>query len=212
MKLLLADDHPIYLEGLANLLTSYDYTILDCVSDGKQAVTRALELTPDVVLMDANMPGIDGIRATKIIKQKKPEIKIIILTGFDDDELLFQAVEAGASGFLMKNLDGNDLNRSLQDLKKGKPPFSPGKGKDILKEFSRLQNQEHQQIQPVVSKRHRAILQLLDEGLTYKEIGDRLCISEYTVKYHIRNIKDLYQLKNQAQMISFFRSLVENTQ
>ena len=208
MTVLIADDHPIYLEGLANLLQTYSYRVIASAGNGIEAVEKALSLKPDVILMDAQMPETNGIEATKIIKEKAPEIKILILTSVDDDELLFSAIRAGASGFLIKNLDGDELNRSLQELKAGKNPFSPGLQDSLLKEFSRVKNgSEKKQGTALVSKRHFDILEHISNGLTYKEIGDIMHISERTVKYHIRKIKDSYNLKNQIQMVKFYNDI-----
>ena len=162
MTVLIADDHPIYIEGLSNLLKSYDFTVVGCAMDGKEAVKQAILLQPDVILMDANMPEMNGIEATKKIKESLPEIKIIILTGIEDDTLLFDSIQAGASGFLLKKLNGGELNQSLRDLQAGKNPFSQGVEDSLLKEFRRV----HPQPSVVLMGRQIEILKRLSMGLT----------------------------------------------
>lgn len=208
MKLLIADDHPIYIEGLVNLLKSYDYEILDCAQNGREAVDKALKLRPDAILMDANMPELDGIEATLEIKKAAPDLKIIILTGLDDEETLFRAVNAGASGFLVKNLDGDELHKSLQDLKSEKNPFSPGLQQTILNKFRNDEAKTVKESRLFISKRHLDILKHVANGLTYKEIGDILFISERTVKYHVKNIKETYNISTHSQLIDFYKSLI----
>ncbi|MDC7127382.1 MAG: response regulator transcription factor [Spirochaetales bacterium] len=208
MKLLLADDHPIYIEGLVNLLKSYDYEIAACVSNGREAVEQALKLKPDAILMDANMPELNGIDATIEIKKADPTLKVIILTGLDDEQTLFNAVNAGASGFLLKNLDGDELNRSLQDLKSEKNPFSPGLQQTILNKFREDEVKTEKNNSCSINKRHLDILKHVAEGLTYKEIGDILFISERTVKYHVKKIKENYNITSHSQLIELYKRFI----
>jgi DNA-binding NarL/FixJ family response regulator len=154
--------------------------------------------------MDANMPGVDGIEATKRIRKENPEIKILILTGIEDDSLLFEAVKAGASGFLLKKLDGDSLYKNLQDLQNGKNPFSPGLGDLLLKKISHIEKEAKESVS--LSGRQLRILEYLNDGLTYKEIGKKLFVSEQPVKYHIAKIKHFTGSKTRLQLLEFYRT------
>ncbi|MCI1208858.1 MAG: response regulator transcription factor [Treponema sp.] len=204
MNILIADDHPIYVEGLVNLLQSYDFTVVGTAADGKAAVEQVQRLQPDIVLMDANMPGMNGIEATKRIRKENPETKVIILTGIEDDSLLFDAVKAGASGFLLKKLDGDSLYKSLLELQAGKNPFSPGMGDLLLGKISSIEKEPR--IAVPLSARQLRILEYLDSDMTYKEIGKKLFISEQTVKYHIAKMKQNTCSKSKLQLLEFYRA------
>ena len=204
MTVIIADDHPIYTEGLSNLLKSYGHDVLACAENGEEAVELALKMKPDVVLMDVNMPVMNGVEAAKIITAGDPEIKVLVLTGLDDQDVLLKAVRAGASGFLLKNLNGDELEQRLRELESGNKIFSPESVNSIVDEFRRISGKE--QKTTAFSPRQLEILEKLSIGLTYKEIGDKLFLSERTIKYHIKRIKDNCGLNSQAQLIEFYKS------
>ncbi|HDQ14913.1 MAG TPA: response regulator transcription factor [Sediminispirochaeta sp.] len=209
MRILIADDHPIYAEGLRNLLLSYDYSVDGIVRTGAEAIREALRRRPDVVLMDLNMPEMDGIGATKKIVEQLPETRVIVLTGIEEEESLFRALQAGASGYLLKNLDAEELKRNLEDLASGRTPFSPGLEETLLREFQRGRNAGSGGVptgEEPLTERQKSILARLAAGRTYKEIGAQLYISERTVKYHIKQIKETLDLDTQAQLISYYHS------
>ena len=205
MRIMIADDHPLYVEALENLLRT-DFEIISKVSDGGSAVAEAREKKPDVILMDINMPVLNGIEATKQIKAEVPEVKIIILTSFEEKENLFRAVKAGAAGYLLKNLDGNEIIEGLFELGRGKNPFAPGMGEYLLQEFQRSYVVEGavglKDLEGKLSDRQIEVLELVAQGFTYREVGKRLFISERTVKYHMENIKENLKLKTQEQVIA----------
>ena len=206
MTVLVADDHPIYIEGLVNLLRSYDFDVVGSATDGKEAVQLAYEKKPDVVLMDANMPGMDGIEATREIRKTLTQTKVVILTGIEDDALLSKAMQAGASGFLLKRLDGESLHKNLLELQAGNNPFSPGLD-DILhksNEESLLQKNELEC--SYFTDRELHILQLLSKGKTYKEIGTEIHLSEAAVKYNVKKIKEQCGAQTQADLLAFYRN------
>ena len=206
MTILVADDHPIYIEGLVNLLRSFDFTVVGSAQNGLEAISLANELKPDIVLMDANMPEMDGIEATKQIRQKNPQIKVVILTGIEDDALLLRALDAGAMGFLLKRLDGESLQKNLLDLQSGKNPFSPGIEDLLRKKVANQNAEEIQKNKPTLfTERDETILRLLSRGRTYKEIGGEIHLSEPAVKYHIKNIKEKCNVKTQAELVELYR-------
>src|SRR5690554_1406853 len=143
MRILIADDHPLFAEGLKNLLSANDFEIVDIVEDGERVGEVALEKKPDIILMDIEMPVINGIDATRRIKEQLPEINIIILTSFEEEDSLIKAVKAGASGYLLKSLDGEELIASLTEFKQGKNPFSPGLEGLLLNEIRKTGNNNH---------------------------------------------------------------------
>jgi|SRR5690554_1149463 len=214
MRILIADDHPLFAEGLRNLLSANDFEIVDIVKDGERAVKIALEEKPEVILMDIKMPVINGIEATRRIKGQLPEVNIIILTSFEEEDSLIKAIKAGASGYLLKSLDGEELIAGLKEFKRGKKPFSPGLEGLLLDEIRRLGNKngdkgygsdKGKDKEQTLSERQMEVIKLLAEGLTYQEIGKRLFISERTIKYHIEQIKERLGLKTQAQIIAYVR-------
>lgn len=206
MTILVADDHPIYIEGLVNLLRSYDFTVVGSAQNGKDAVKLAVENKPDIVLMDANMPGMDGIEATKKIRAQIPDTKVVILTGIEDDALLLKAIEAGAAGFLLKRLDGDSLTRNLRELQAGRNPFSPDLEDVLRKKIAGRESEMSSSLKrPIFGEREMTILSLLSRGMTYKEIGVQIHLSEPAVKYHIKNIKEQCGVQSQTQLIEFYR-------
>ena len=204
MRIVIADDHPLYVEGLENLLRN-DFEIVSTVTDGSQAIRAAREKMPDVILMDINMPVLNGIEATRQISAEMPEIKIIILTSFEEEESLFRAIQAGAAGYLLKNLDGEDIIAGLMELSKGKNPFSPGLEERILREFQRSYRPRGEgafHLADKLTDRQLEIIELLIQGLTYREIGEAIFISERTVKYHVSKIKEVLEVNTHEQIIA----------
>ena len=203
MRIMIADDHPLYAEGLKNLLED-DFDIVSVVSTGHEAVEEARRSKPDVILMDVNMPGLDGIAATRQIVAEQPNIKILMLTSFAETDTLFRAIRAGAVGYLLKNLEDTEIISGLWELQKGKNPFSPGLENQILEQF-RLQGSPRllQQELSLLNERQIEVLDLVAQGLEYAEVGKRLYISERTVKYHMARIKEILGLSNHAQIVAW---------
>ncbi len=215
LRILLVDDHNLFLEGLSNLLTSEGLQVLGTAHDGFEALNQARRLHPDVILMDIHMPNCDGVSATRLIKAELPEIKIVMLTMSEDELDLFEAVRSGASGYLLKSLDADDFFDYLQDLQEGHPPFSPGLAEKILKVFAEQPTRPVSQALPVnpdegdihcahlLTPRQLQILTLVARGHTYREVADTLSIAERTVKYHMGEILDCLHLENRAQVIAY---------
>jgi len=217
MKILIVDDHELIAEGLAQLLTARGYQVVGSAADGQEGVEKALKLEPDLVLMDIRMPRLDGLAATRLIKAQRPEIKIVMLTTSVEDADLFEAVKSGASGYLLKSTRGAVFIEALQGLEEGIPPFSPGLATLLLREFTRLSEQgsaesgESQKLEenPLsaapaqLSERQAEVLRLVAAGLTYKEVGAKLSISQETVRYHLREIMGLLHLENRSQVIAY---------
>ena len=215
LKVMLVDDHNLFLEGLHNLLTSEGIQVVGTAHDGFEALNAARRLHPNVVLMDIHMPNCDGVSATRLIKAEMPEIKIVMLTMSEDEEDLFEAVRGGASGYLLKSLEADAFFRYLEDLHEGHPPFSPGLAEKILKAFAEQPTRPVRQVLPVdqvegdarcaqqLTPRQMQILTLVAQGHTYREVAVTLSISERTVKYHMGEILNCLHMENRAQVIAY---------
>lgn len=216
-RVLLVDDHRLFLEGLDNLLRSEGICVVGTAHDGYEALTKARKLKPDVILMDIHMPDCDGVAATRLIKAEMPDVKIVILTMSEDEGDLFEAVKSGASGYLLKSLDAEEFLGYLNDLEKGHTPFSPGLAEKILKAFStqdtKPTSEALKQSSPDTSPqsacndkltpRQVQVLTLVAKGQTYREVAATLKISERTVKYHVGEILNCLHLENRAQVIAY---------
>jgi DNA-binding NarL/FixJ family response regulator len=208
MKILLVDDHILFLEGLQSLLKAGKYSVAGVANDGLKALELARHLHPDVILMDIRMPKLDGLIATRLIKTEMPEIQIVILTSSIEDTDLFEAIRSGASGYLLKNLQPNELFDYLEGLTRGEAPLSREISALLLREFSRqadaLDKVEAASLPTTnLTARQQEILDLAAKGKTYKEIAAILVVSEHTVKYHMREILDRLHLKNREQVVAY---------
>jgi DNA-binding NarL/FixJ family response regulator len=209
MKILLVDDHALFLEGLQNLLTARGLAVVGTARDGLEALAQARALRPDVILMDIRMPRCDGLAATRLIKAEMPEVKIVMLTMSEQDDDLFEAIKSGASGYLLKNLDAQEFFELLPGLAQGEAPLSRGLAAKILQEFAR--QTDRAAAPPTVGEgemegltsRQMQVLSLVAQGLTYKQVGDALGLTERTVKYHMGEILGRLHLQNRAQVIAF---------
>ncbi len=211
MKVLLADDHPLFLDGLRNLLTAHGIEVLGTARNGREALEAARTLHPEVILMDVHMPQLDGLAALRLIKAELPEIRIVMLTMVVEDEVLFEAIRSGASGYLLKTQDTDEFFMLLQHVARGEVALSPGLAARILAEFGRQANAApslDDKAQPVtLTVREVEVLQLVGQGLTYKEVGARLCLSERTIKYHMGEIVGRLHLKNRAEAVEHARRI-----
>ncbi len=208
IKILLVDDHPLFLEGIRNLLAARGFQVVGTAGDGLEARSKAQALHPDLILMDVQMPRCDGLAATRLIKAEMPDVKIVMLSVSEDDADLFEALKSGACGYLLKNLDARMFFDLLSQVMQGEAALGPGMTVKVLTEFARQAGQpaatsQERQAAPVLSSRQMEVLTLAARGLTYREVGEVLCLSERTVKYHIGEILKRLHLKNRAQLIAY---------
>jgi len=206
IRVLLADDHTLFRRGLASLIAPLeDIEVVGEAGDGREALKKARELMPDLILMDIHMPGCDGLEATRRIQEEMPYVKIVMLTISDDDKDLFEAIKSGAQGYLLKDLSPEELFESLRGVYRGEAPISGLTAARILEEFARLAQKETWVARPgeSLSPREREVLQLVVQGATNKEIASRLFITENTVKNHLRNILAKLHLRNRAQVAAY---------
>ena len=192
-RILLADDHDLFREGLASLLNAQpDLQVAGQAMDGLEALALARDLRPDLIVMDIQMPVCDGLEATRLILNEWAEARILILTVHDEDEKLFEAIKAGASGYILKNTNSADFLSYLREALSGGAPLPPQLAQRLLQEFARLANKSESAPAPTglspLTPREHDILDHLAAGLTDKEIAAQLSLSLHTVKTHVRNI------------------------
>jgi DNA-binding NarL/FixJ family response regulator len=209
VNVLLVDDHPLFLDGLRNLLTGRGVHVVGMARDGREAVDKARSLHPDVILMDIHMPGCDGLAATRLIKAESPDVKIVMLTMSSEDEDLFEAIRSGACGYLLKTLDTEQFFARLIEVGQGEVSLSPGLAARILQHFGQQAStapapEDRPQGEPLTS-REVEVLTLVAQGLTYKEVGEKLGLSERTIKYHMGEMVARLQVENRAQVIEYAR-------
>jgi len=209
---LLVDDHPLFLDGLKNLLTLRGIEVVGTARDGMEALEKARTLHPEIILMDIQMPNLDGLAATRLIKAELPDVKIVMLTMSAQDEDLFEAIKCGACGYLLKTEDTDEFFSSLIGLTRGEVPLSPGLAGRVLEEFAQ-QGMKSESIKSAETKteelsaRQIQVLTLVAQGLTYKEVGAKLCLAERTIKYHIGEIIERLHLENRSQAIQYARGM-----
>ena len=202
LRVLLVDDHALFRKGIASLLSGrQDFTVVGEAEDGVEAVTIARQTLPDIMLMDVNMPNRDGLETTKIIKREIPHIQIVMLTVSDDDDNLFEAIKNGAKGYLLKDLEPQQLYKMLDGIRQGEAALSGAMASKILQEFRQPEPDQAQSSGGVdeLTPREVEVLEEVVTGATNKEIAERLHITENTVKIHLRNILEKLQVQNRIQ-------------
>jgi len=205
IRVLLADDHTLFRKGLANLLeTEEGFELVGEAQDGAEAVDKARQFEPDVVLMDISMPKMDGIAATREIRRHVPSAKVVMLTVMEEDNKLFDAIKGGAHGYLIKNVSPVSLFETLRGVVHGEAALSRLTAAKIISEFAQQAHEGPKvSVEERLGAREREVLQLLSQGLTNKEIGNELNIAENTVKNHIRSILEKLHLANRVQAATY---------
>lgn len=204
MRLLLVDDQAMFREGLRLILSQQpDFTVAGEAGDGLAAIAAIPAAQPDVILMDLRMPGLGGVEATRRIKEQWPAIKVIVLTTFDDDQEIFAGVRAGASGYLLKDSSSEKLCEAIRLAHKGETWLQPSVAAKLVAEFNRLSANTAGAAGAILaeplSAREREVLRCLAEGLSNKEIGNRLSIAEGTVKNHMSAVLGKLQVLDRTQ-------------
>lgn len=212
LRILLADDSPIFLQGMQNLLVTYGFDVIGTAENGLEAANRARELKPDIILMDINMPHYNGLQATRTIKQEMPDIPIVMLTMSEDNTDLFEAIKSGAAGYLLKDMDAEEMFDMLQGAAKGEVVIQPSLAMKVLQEFASQTDEDeaYQEAEMVVSQRPQGledhefeVLKLVSRGLTYRQTGEQLGYSERTIKRYMGDIMKRLHLRSRAEVISY---------
>lgn len=208
MRVLLVDDHALFRAGIASLLASRGTVeVVGEAQDGQEALEAARKLEPDIVLMDVHMPRLDGIQATRMITSELPRVKVVMLTVSDQDKDLFEAVKSGAHGYLLKNLEPEELFDYLAGISRGEAPISRTMAAKILNEFAaqagKARTPEAAEPGEVLTPREREVLKLVASGATNREIARALTLTENTVKNHLRNILEKLHLENRTQAAAY---------
>lgn len=197
IRIMLVDDHAVVRSGLSAFLSVHpDLELVGEAENGEQAVVRAGLLKPDVILMDLMMPVMDGVAATEAIKKQHPDIQILALTSFQEDELVQNALKAGAVGYLMKNISARELAAAIRSAKSGRMTLAPEAAQALVRTSQQAQETE------ALTERERDVLKLMVDGLNNAEIAERLVVSLSTVKYHISNILMKLDVDNRVAAVS----------
>lgn len=202
IRLLVADDHPGFRAGLRSLLATVDDVVLvGEAATGTDAVARAAELQPDVVLMDLNMPGLDGISATRAVVDTSPHIAVLVLTMVDDDAAVFDALRAGARGYVLKGSNRAELARAIRAVASGEAIFGPDVARRLMAFFAMPRSALLAPAFPELTEREREILELIARGTSNQQITDRLGLSPKTVRNHVSNIFSKLQVRDRSEAI-----------
>lgn len=209
IKVLIADDHALIREGITKVL-SLDpaISVVGEAADGEEVVEKARELKPDVILMDLNMPRLSGVEATKQLRSELPGAKIVALTVHDDDQRIFQVINAGVSGYMLKDVDPDSLLKTIKAVHAGESVIHPAVTARLLGEFHRLSEQAQvvevrDSVAELLTHRELEILKQIARGKSNRDIATHLCISEKTVKNHISNIFRKLQVDDRTQAALF---------
>lgn len=201
IRVLIVDDHEIVREGLQTLLAEEsDFEVVGTAGDGFSAVTLAESTKPDVVVMDLVMPGLDGIEATRRIQQNNPGTRVLVLTTFADDQRVREAIQAGATGYLLKDVLKADLLRALRDAAAGRPSLHPEVQQHLMREIMGRSTSPQEQAPHVhLTERELSILRLIAEGRSNKEIAAALYLTEGTIKGYVSTIFDKLGVEDRTQ-------------
>jgi two-component system, NarL family, response regulator LiaR len=200
IRVMIVDDHTVVRSGLgAFLMTCDDLALVGEAKNGEQAVRLCDQAQPDVVLMDLIMTGMDGPTATRLIREKHPNIQVIALTSYKDKELVHAAIQAGAIGYLLKDVSAEELARAIRSAYAGKPTLAPEAAEALI------QSTRGQGMKPGddLTEREREVLKLMADGLNNQQIADRLVLSVYTVKSHVSNILSKLNVSTRTEAVSF---------
>ena len=204
IRVLLADDHTIVRKGLRALLEDEaDIEVIGEAEDGREAIRMVQQLLPDVVLMDLSMPGLSGLEATRQIKKRFPEVKVLILTRHANEEYVFQILRAGASGYVVKKAAPTELVLAIQSVYRGDSFLSPAISRPVIEEYIRKAEAMVENSYDRLTDREREVLQLIAEGHSSREIAELLHITERTVRTHRGHVMDKLDIHNIAELAQY---------
>lgn len=199
IRILIVDDHTMVRDGLNTMLSrQQDFSVVGEATNGREAAEMARDLDPEVILMDLRMPEMSGVEAMRVIGAENPEIKTIVLTTFDTDEYIFDAIEAGAKGYLLKDTSREELFSAVRAVRRGESQIEPGVAAKLLSRFQELSRQGPD----TLSEREVEVLQLIARGSANKQIAQQLLISESTVKTHVANIFQKLNVNQRTEAVT----------
>lgn len=211
IKILIEDDQELIRESLKIILsTNNEFEVIDTVGSGKEVVESIRRHIPDIILMDVRMPDMDGVQCTKFVKEVYPEIKVIVLTTFDDDEYIFSALKYGASGYLLKGVSLDELTSAIKTVLQGGAIFNPNVASKVTKIFSEMAKNNivaeriHDEDLPNLSDTEWKIIQQVSQGLSNKEIAEILKFTEGTIRNYLSVILDKLQLRDRTQLAIWY--------
>jgi len=205
-KILIADDHAIFREGLRELIGHWDdFQVIGEAGNGRDALHLCRKYPPDIILMDVNMPEMGGVEATRRIRSEFPAVRVVMLTMSVDENDLFEAIKAGAQGYVLKDVHARQLHNSLRGVMQGDTPLSGPVAAKILAEFRQMKPPEHESLSSeeqleALTEREISILQYVVDGLTNAEIGEKLFLSEQTIKKFLSSIMQKLHVNNRVQI------------
>jgi DNA-binding NarL/FixJ family response regulator len=202
MRVVVADDHSLFRDGITSLLEAAGYEVVKQVGDGFEALEAVRLLHPDLILLDINMPNKNGLETVVDIKKEFPNVLVVMLTVSDDDEDLFQAIKAGANGYLLKDLNSEEFLSMLQGLENGEAALNRKMVTRVMDGFQKLAQTDSENSEGL-TQREIEVLNLMVDGLANKQIAKKLFISENTVKYHIRNILQKLGVQNRTEAVGY---------
>ena len=207
MRVLVADDHPMWREAVARDLEEAGYAVVATASNGAEAVRRAAATSPQVVLTDLQMPGVDGVEATRQIVAADPRVRVLVLSASGEQADVLEAVKAGATGYLVKSASRTELLDAVARTARGDAVFTPGLAGLVLGEFRRMSSEPTVDpatgVQSTLTERETEVLRLVAKGLSYKEIAGRLVLSHRTVQNHVQNILGKLQMHNRVELVRY---------
>ena len=205
-RVLLVDDHDLFRTGLRTLLEAEGVDVVGEARNGSDAVAEIRTLAPDVVVMDLNMPGVNGVEATRTIVAANPDIAVLVLTMLDEDEPVFAAMRAGARGYVVKGADTDDLLRALESVARGDVVFGPAVAGRVLSYLTRPLSARDPVLFPELSDREREVLELLARGMPNSQIAHKLVLSPKTVRNHVSNIFTKLQVNGRTEAMQRARA------
>ncbi len=204
IRVMLVDDHVFWRRGVQQIIDAEaDMSVIAEASDGQEAIARALAANPDIILMDVNMPTVNGVEATRSIAEALPEVRIVMLTVSDTDENLFESIKAGAVGFLTKDVSPDDVTAAIRETMEGESSLSPFVAARMVKYIQRGGLEQTRKPPTNLTEREDEILRLIARGARDREIAEQLFISESTVKKHVQNVLRKLHARNRVEAVSY---------
>lgn len=201
MRILVADDHSLFRDGIVSLLEAAGFEVVGQVGDGREALTETRRLNPDVVLLDISMPEMNGLEALKILREESPDVHVVMLTVSEDDADLLEAIQAGASGYLLKSLSAEAFIELLKGLERDEAAISSQTTTRLIKSIGTQTASKHEPFEKL-TEREVGLLRLVADGLSNRAIAQELSISENTVKYHMKNIFQKLNAQNRTEAVT----------